>query len=432
MFSKFRSIVPALRYARNMSTGKMISSASVTSDFPALVDCRQGEKTGSLFSKTEMERRLSKLRETMVANSVDVCVFTSYHNIAYYSEYFYVAFGRPYGLVVTMDSQTSISANVDYGLAWRRTYGDNITYTDWQRDNYYKAVQRLIGDRKRIGLEFDHVTLQNMDKFKVALPDASFADVGVTTMKLRLIKSDEEISLIKDGARIADKGGAVIKNVIHENVAEYKVAQAATNAMINEIAATYPQADITDTWSLVQTGSNTDGAHNPVTTRKIQNGDIISANCFPVIGGYYAALERTMFLKHATDKQLELWEINCKVHRRGCELIKPGVKCKDIANELNEVYKEHDLVKNRTFGYGHSFGVLSHYYGREAGLEIREDIETVLEPNMVLSMEPMIVIPEGQDGAGGYKEHDILVVTEDGAENITEFPLGPEHNIINH
>lgn len=38
-------------------------------------------------------------------------------------------------------------------------------------------------------------------------------------------------------------------------------------------------------WSLVQTGSNTDGAHNPVTTRKIQNGDIISANCFPVIGG---------------------------------------------------------------------------------------------------------------------------------------------------
>lgn len=114
MFSKFRSIdlSTALRYARNMSTGKMISSASVTSDFPALVDCRQGEKTGSLFSKTEMERRLSKLRETMVANSVDVCVFTSYHNIAYYSEYFYVAFGRPYGLVVTMDNQTSISASM--------------------------------------------------------------------------------------------------------------------------------------------------------------------------------------------------------------------------------------------------------------------------------------------------------------------------------
>ena len=45
--------------------------------------------------------------------------------------------------------------------------------------------------------------------------------------------------------------------------------------------------------------------------------------------------------------------------------------------------------------------MLSHFYGREAGLELREDIETVLEKNMVLSMEPMIMIPEGKPGAGG-------------------------------
>ena len=73
---------------------------------------------------------------------------------------------------------------------------------------------------------------------------------------------------------------------------------------------------------------------------------------------------------------------------------------------------------------------MSHYYGREAGLELREDIETVLEPGMVVSMEPMITIPEGRDGAGGYREHDILFVTEEGAEDVTEFPFGPEHNIV--
>jgi creatinase len=73
---------------------------------------------------------------------------------------------------------------------------------------------------------------------------------------------------------------------------------------------------------------------------------------------------------------------------------------------------------------------LSHYYGREAGLELREDIETVLKPNMVISMEPMITIPQGEQGAGGYREHDILVLTDDGARNITGFPVGPEHNII--
>jgi creatinase len=97
---------------------------------------------------------------------------------------------------------------------------------------------------------------------------------------------------------------------------------------------------------------------------------------------------------------------------------------------LNEIYRAHGVLDRRTFGYGHSFGVLSHYYGREAGLELREDIETVLEPNMVISMEPMIMIPEGLPGAGGYREHDILVITEDGAENITGFPYGPEQNVI--
>ncbi len=162
----------------------------------------------------------------------------------------------------------------------------------------------------------------------------------------------------------------------------------------------------------------------------MQKGDILSINCFSMISGYYQALERTMFLESATDRQLELWEINLKVHLKGCELICPGAVCKDIANELNEIYKEHDLLKYRTFGYGHSFGTLCHYYGREAGLELREDVDTVLKPGMVLSMEPMLTIPEGQVGAGGYREHDILIVTESGAENVTKFPLGPEHNIV--
>ncbi|HFG1019374.1 TPA: M24 family metallopeptidase, partial [Klebsiella pneumoniae] len=119
-----------------------------------------------------------------------------------------------------------------------------------------------------------------------------------------------------------------------------------------------------------------------------------------------------------------------EVHRRGQALIRPGARCCDIAASLNEIYREHDLLQYRTFGYGHSFGVLSHYYGREAGLELREDIETVLAPGMVVSMEPMIMLPENMPGHGGYREHDILVVTENAAENITHFPYGPEHNII--
>ena len=201
--------------------------------------------------------------------------------------------------------------------------------------------------------------------------------------------------------------------------------------MTRAIAKLYPQSELRDTWVWFQAGINTDGAHSWATSKQVQKGDILSLNTFPMIAGYYTALERTMFLEEVSDAHLKYWEINVEVHKRGIELIKQGAVCKDICAELNEMFREHDLVKNRTFGYGHSFGVLSHYYGREGGLELREDIDTVLQPGMVVSMEPMILIPEGQPGAGGYREHDILVINEDGTvDDITGFPFGPEHNII--
>ena len=59
---------------------------------------------------------------------------------------------------------------------------------------------------------------------------------------------------------------------------------------------------------------------------------------------------------------------------------------REIAAELNDLFASFDMLNLRSFGYGHSFGVLSHYYGREEGLELREDIDTVLEPGMVSSI----------------------------------------------
>ena len=59
---------------------------------------------------------------------------------------------------------------------------------------------------------------------------------------------------------------------------------------------------------------------------------------------------------------------------------------REIAAELNDLFASFDMLNLRSFGYGHSFGVLSHYFGREEGLELREDIDTVLEPGMVSSI----------------------------------------------
>ena len=59
---------------------------------------------------------------------------------------------------------------------------------------------------------------------------------------------------------------------------------------------------------------------------------------------YYTALERTLFLGHASPAHLKYWNINCDVHRAGLKLIKAGAKCSDIAKELNEIYRYKNTV----------------------------------------------------------------------------------------
>ncbi len=408
----------------------MSDEVRMIGDLPDLKQIPNGEKVRGTFSDVEMQGRLDRLRVVMADRGVDAVLFTSIHNVNYYADFLYCSFGRPYGLVVTQEESTSISANIDAGQPWRRTFGENVVFTDWRRDNYVRAVQSLVPADGRLGVEHDHINVALLGKVGAALPGTEVVDVSADCMRLRMLKSDEEIAVITHGARIGDIGGAACVEAIAEGVPEHEVALHSTQAMVREIARTFPHVELMDTWTWFQSGINTDGAHNPVTSRRIERGDILSLNCFPMIAGYYTALERTLFCEEASDEHLRIWEVNCLVHDEGKKRLVPGAVCSDVAQALNEIYAEYDLLKYRTFGYGHSFGVLCHYYGREAGLELREDIDTVLEPNMVVSMEPMLMLPEGLPGAGGYREHDILVITDEGATNITGFPYGPEHNIV--
>ena len=397
---------------------------------PEFFELQNGSKANLPFSDVEYEIRLGKLRALMAGNNVDAMLLTSMHNIAYYSGFLYCSFGRPYACVVTAERCVTVSANIDGGQPWRRCYGENIIYTDWQRNNYWRAVKTVLENSRSIGIEGDHMTLSSNQLMKEMLGGVETQDLNQAIMGLRMLKSAEEIELIKGGARTADIGGEAIRAAIRVGTREIDVAMAGRDAMELEISRAYPDSELRDSWVWFQSGLNTDGAHNPVTTRQLEVGDILSLNTFPMISGYYTALERTLFVGEPDAASLAIWQANVDAHELGISLIRPGATCSGICAEINRFFAERDLLQYRSFGYGHSFGVLSHYYGREAGLELREDIDTVLEPGMVVSMEPMLTLPEGLPGAGGYREHDILVISEDGVENITGFPYGPEHNII--
>ncbi|MEQ9674181.1 MAG: M24 family metallopeptidase [Roseovarius indicus] len=397
---------------------------------PEFYRFHNGEKAPLPFAKSEYDARLADLRDTMEQMGASACVLTSMHNVAYFSGFLYCAFGRPYACVVTDTDCVTISAGIDAGQPWRRSVGDTITYTDWQRDNFWRAVREVTGENAVIGYEGDHLTLMQRDKLEDFLKPLTMLDIAPATMRQRIMKSEAEIALIRKCTAIADVGGYAIKEAVREGVREIDVAMAGRDAMELEIARVFPDAEYRDTWVWFQSGLNTDGAHNPVTARQLQRGDILSLNTFPMVSGYYVALERTLFVGEVDDASRRIWEANVATHEYGMSLLKSGVSCAEVTHKINAFLEERDLLQYRTFGYGHSFGILSHYYGREAGLELREDIDTVLQPGMVISMEPMLTLPEGEPGAGGYREHDVLVITDEGHENITGYPYGPGFNVV--
>ena len=170
---------------------------------PSFFRLKNGSKADLPFTDNEYKNRLEGLRNIIYKNNLDAVILTSMQNIAYYSGFLYCSFGRPYACIVTSNVNIVVSANIDASQPWRRCYGENLIYSDWERDNYLKSLVSIIKKVKKIGLEKDHLTVERYQNLKNYLGDPEIIDISSFTMLQRMIKSEEEIDLIKSGARIA-------------------------------------------------------------------------------------------------------------------------------------------------------------------------------------------------------------------------------------
>lgn len=83
-------------------------------------------------------------------------------------------------------------------------------------------------------------------------------------------------------------------------------------------------------------------------------------------------------------------------------------------------FEKAGYLADRTFGTGHSFGIMSRWYGRDEIGEMRPYNDRKLEKNMIVSIEPMISV----EGIGGFRHADMLLITEEGSELLTTFDNG--------
>ena len=125
---------------------------------PDFFSLKNGDKAKLAFTDQEYKRRLDKLRNVMSNKNLDAIILTSMHNIAYYTGFIYCSFGRFYGCVITKNKITTISANIDASQPWRRSICDNVIYTDWKRDNFFKAIVSIKNMERMIELSWPRLS----------------------------------------------------------------------------------------------------------------------------------------------------------------------------------------------------------------------------------------------------------------------------------
>ena len=381
----------------------------------------------SLFSSSEMSRRLKNIRKSMSDNGVDAIVINSVHNTLYYSGFWMVPWGRYQGVVIPLKGDPAVIApRIEFDRPHRMSIYDDVRiYWDTQSsvEGIVDIIKNVLSDRGIengvIGFEETFASYEFHQKLNLGLSNFTFKPFAYLLMEMQKIKSPEELDVMRHGGQICDIGAQACVDAIKEGVSEVSLQHIMVQSMENEISKRFPNEECDGTFAWFQSGPiNTTVAHALNTNRKIQKGDVLSLNCFPIIVGYYHLLERTLVFGPMSDEVKKYFEIEVEVHHSGISALKPGIRLGDIDEEfINPIYRKHGLLDSRTFGTGHSFGIMSYWYGRDEIGEIRPYNNTILEPGMVLSIEPMISI----EGVGGFKHADMFIVNDNGIEQLTNF-----------
>lgn len=256
---------------------------------------------------------------------------------------------------------------------------------------------------KKLGFEKDDVTFAGFERYEKSL-EVNLVPVSGLLEEIRLIKSPEELQILKRAGEIADAAYEHIQTYIKPGVREIEVANELEFFMRKQ-GATSSSFDI-----IVASGYRSALPHGVASEKKIQSGELVTMDYGALYNGYCSDITRTIAVGHISDELKAIYETVLEAQLRGVKGIKPGMTGKE-ADALTR-----DYITDK--GYGEYFG---HSTGHGLGLEVHEEprlshlSESVLVPGMVVTVEPGIYVPS----VGGCRIEDDIVITETGNERLT-------------
>ncbi|MEJ8777007.1 M24 family metallopeptidase [Pseudogracilibacillus sp. ICA-222130] len=352
-----------------------------------------------LFSKAEYEKRIQKTKESMQSRGIDVLLLTDPANMNYVTGFDAWSFYVHQLIIVTLDHDEPIwvGRGIDATAAQFTTWLKDENILSYP-DHYVQATDRhpmdfvadlleeMNQDTKTIAAEFDayYFTAKNYIQLTKKLPNASFVDGTSLVNWIRIVKSDEEIQLIKRAANIVTMTMEHAIEQIHAGVRQCDVVAEIYHKQISGTEAY--GGDYTAIVPLLPTGEKTSACHLTWTDEVYKEGDPVILELAGCHKRYHSPLARTMVIGEPTDQLKELADVAVEGMEAALSIIKPGVTCEEVELAWRTSIQKRGYEKESRIGYATGLNYPPDWGEHTASL--RPGDKTVLQPNMVFHMIP--------------------------------------------
>jgi Xaa-Pro dipeptidase len=250
---------------------------------------------------------------------------------------------------------------------------------------------------------------------------ATVSPVAPYIESMMVRKSPAEIELIRQSARWCEHAHRLLQQYsipgATEAEASLRAGYEATIAMLAALGPEYAgqlgSQDGATAGYRGQIGPRSAWAHAVAHNIVFQEGDMLVSETAAPIWGYNAELERGMVVGAPTDEQRRLFEHTVAAQQAAFEAFRPGVTCADVDQAVLDYFAKHDILPLWKQHTGHAIGLRNH---EAPFLDIGD--HTPVEPGMVFTIEPGVY----QEGVGGFRHSDTVVITDDGIEILTDYP----------
>ncbi len=348
-----------------------------------------------------MRDRIKKLQKSLEEENLDLLMVGHLPNVRYLSGY-----SGSNGLVLISPDGSLFLTDFRYkGQAGQQVKHLKVVIADRELIQTLPTLGLLEGKRLKLGFESNHLSCGTHQNLKALLPNCLLVPTENLVESLSVKKDQQEIEKIRKAVEITDRVFSEILDFIKPRVKEQDIA-AEIEYRFKRLGSSSPFYE-----TIVASGKRSALPHGVASSKRIQKGDLVTLDMGANYDGYTADLTRTVMVGKANKKQKKVYNTVLNAQKQALSKTKPRMRACDLDKISRGVINRAGYGKYFGHGLGHGIGLVIH-----DNPAINPRNQQLLEPGMVITIEPGIYIPNW----GGIRIEDDVLVTKRGGEILTK------------